>query len=57
MNDQAMFPDAATAVLEKICMDTYLDSFEDPIVAFKLSQESITLLALGGFKLTKFIHK
>ena len=28
---------------------------EDPDVAFKLSQELITLLALGGFKLTKFI--
>ena len=28
---------------------------EDPDVAFKLSQELITLLALDGFKLTEFI--
>ena len=49
-----MFPDAASAVLEKFYMDDYLDSFEDP--AFKISQELITLLALGGFKLTKFIN-
>ena len=37
-------------------MDDYLDSFDDPDVAFKKSQELITLLALGGFKLTKFIR-
>ncbi|XP_063728551.1 uncharacterized protein LOC134856114 [Symsagittifera roscoffensis] len=55
MDNQAMFPDAASAVLEKFYMDDYLDSFEDPDVAFKMSQELITLLALGGFKLTKFI--
>ena len=56
MDNQAMFPDAASAVLEKFYMDDYLDSFEDPDVAFKMSQELITLLALGGFKLTKFIN-
>ena len=55
MDNQAMFPDAASAVLEKFYMDDYLDSFEDPDVAFKMSQELITLLALGGFRLTKFI--
>ena len=55
MDNQAMFPDAASAVLEKFYMDDYLDSFEDPDVAFKTSQELITLLALGGFKLTNFI--
>ena len=49
-----MFPDISSAVLEKLYMDNYLDSFEDPDLAFKLSQELITLLALGGFKLTKF---
>ena len=54
-DNQAMFPDAASAALEKFYMDDYLDSFEDPDVAFKLSQELIALLALGGFKLTKFI--
>ena len=36
-------------------MYDYLDSFEDPDVSFKLSQESITLLALVGFILNKFI--
>ena len=55
MDNQVMFPDAASAVLEKFYMDDYLDSFEDPDVAFKMSQELVTLLALGGFKLTKFI--
>ena len=55
IDNQAMFPDEASAVLEKFYMDDYLYSFEDPDVAFKMSQELITLLALGGFKLTKFI--
>ena len=55
MDNQAMFPDAASAVLEKFYMGDYLDSFEDPDVAFKMSQELITLLALAGFKLNKFI--
>ena len=50
-----MLPDAASAVLEKLYMNDYLDSFVDPDVAFKTSQELITLLALGGFNLTKFI--
>ena len=50
-----MFPDAASAVLEKFYMDDYLDSFEDPDVAFKMSQELISLLVIGGFKLTEFI--
>ena len=55
MDNLAMFPDAASAVLEQFYMDDYLYSFEDPDVAFKMSQELITLLALGGFKFTKFI--
>ena len=55
MDNQAMFPDAASAVLGKFYMDDYLDSFEDPDVAFKMSHKLITLLALGGYKLTKFI--
>ena len=55
MDNKAMFPDTASAVLENFYMDDYLDSFEDPDYAFKMSQELITLLALGRFKLTKFI--
>ena len=55
MDNQALFPDAASAVVEKFYMDDYLDSFENPDVAFKMCQELITLLAPGGFKLTKFI--
>ena len=55
MDSEAIFPDAASAVLENFHMEDYLDSFEDPDGAFKLSQELITLLALGGFRLTKFI--
>ena len=50
MDNQAMFRDAASAVSEKFYMDDYLDSFDDPDVGFKLSQELITLLTLGGFK-------
>ena len=53
MDNQAMFPDAASAILEKFCIDDYLDSVEYPDVAFELSQEWITLLALDGFKLTQ----
>ena len=55
MDNQAMFPDAASAVLEKFYMDDNLESFENTDVAFKMSQELITLLSLGGFTLTKFI--
>ena len=55
MDSQAIFPDAASAVLENFHMDDYLDSFEDPDVTYQLSQEVITLLSLGGFMLNKFI--
>ena len=55
MDNNAIFPDAASGVLEKFFMDDYLDSFEDLDIAFKLCQEFNTLLALGGFKLSKFI--
>ena len=37
-------------------LDDHLDSFEDPDFAFKLSQELITILDLGGFKLTNWIR-
>ena len=55
MDNQAMFPDAASAVLEKFYMEDNLESFENTDVAIKMSQELITLLSLGGFTLTKFI--
>ena len=35
MDNQALFPDASSAVLEKFYMDDYLDSFDDPDVALK----------------------
>ena len=54
MDNQAIFPDTASAVLVKFYMDDYLDSFEDPNIAFKQSQELIILLVLCGFMLTKF---
>ena len=54
MDNQAILPDAASAVLKKFYIDDYLDSFEDPYVAINLSQELINVLALGGFKITKF---
>ena len=55
MDNQATFPHATSAFLEKFYFDNYLDSFDYLDVAFKLSQELITLLALGGFKIAKFI--
>ena len=36
-DNQAMFLDAESAVVEKFYMDDYLDSIEDPDVSFKLS--------------------
>ena len=56
MDNQAKLPDAASAVLKKFYIDDYLDSFEDPDVAINLSQEFINVLALGGFKISKFIR-
>ena len=54
MDNQAIFPDAASAVLVKLFMDDYLNSFDYLNVVFELSQELIILLALCGFMLTKF---
>ena len=54
-DSQATFSDAASADLDKFYTDDYPDSFEDPEVAFKLSEELITLLAIDGLKLTKII--
>ena len=51
MDNQAIFPDAASAVLVKLFMDDYLNSFDYLNVVFELSQE---LLALCDFMLTKF---
>ena len=51
MDNQAIFPDAASAVLVKLFMDDYLNSFHYLNVVFELSQE---LLALCDFMLTKF---
>ena len=36
-------------------MDDYLDSIECPDKALDLCKELVTMLKLGGFKLTKFV--
>ena len=54
-DNQVLFPDAASAVMQKFYMDDYLDSFPEPEEALKLNKDLIELLKLGGFKLTKFV--
>ena len=54
-DNQVLFPDAASAVVQKFYMDDYLDSFLEPEQALKLSKDLVELLKLGGFKLTKFV--
>ena len=54
-DNQVLFPDAASAVMQKFYMDDYVDSFPEPEKALKLSKDLVELLKLGGFKLTKFV--
>ena len=49
------YPEASKTVLENFYMDDYLESVESPERAFIRSKESVHLLHLGGFKLTKFV--
>ena len=54
---QAEYPEAASAVVQKIYMDDYLDFFQNRDDALELGRDLISLLKLGGFRLTKFVSK
>ena len=54
-DNQAEYPEAASAVVQKFYMDDYLDSFENTADALNLSKDLVAMLKLGGFNLTKFV--
>ena len=54
-DNQAEYPEAASAVVQKFYMDDYLDYFQNRYDALKLGRDLISLLKLGGFCLTKFV--
>ena len=54
-DNQVEYPEAASAVVQKIYMDDYLDSFQNRDDALKLGRDLISLLKLAGFRLTKFV--
>ena len=54
-DNQAEYPKAASAVVQKFYMDDYLDSFQNRDDALKLGRDLISLLKLCGFRLTKFV--
>ena len=54
-DNQAEYPEAASAVVQKFYMDDYLDSFENTADALSLSKDLVAMLKLGGFNLTKFV--
>ena len=51
-DNQAEYPNAASAVVQTFYMD---DSFQNRDDALKLGRDLISLLKLGGFRLTKFV--
>ena len=55
LHNQAQYHEAASAVVQKFYMDDYLDSFQNRDDALKLGRFLISLLKLGGFRLTKFV--
>ena len=54
-DNQAEYPKAASAVVQKFYMDDYLDSFQNRDDALKLGRDLISLLKLCGFRLKKFV--
>ena len=51
----ANFQAASSAVLDNFYLDDFLGSVVDPNEALNLSKELVSLLSLGGFKVTKFV--
>ena len=54
-DNMSTYPEAASVVNEKFYIDDYLDSFENVTHAIKISRDSVLLLKLGVFILTKFV--
>ena len=54
-DNQANFPDAARSVHNSFYMDDYLESSPTAIEASNKPKDLVKMLALGGFKLTKFV--
>ena len=54
-DNQAEYPEAASAVVQKFYMDDYLDSFQNRDDALKLGRDLVSLLKLGRFHLTKVV--
>ena len=55
-DNKADYPEAASAVVQKLYMDDYLDSFQNRDDALKLGKDLVSLLKLGGFYLKKFVR-
>ena len=55
-DNQAEYPEAALAVVQKFYMDDYMDSFQNRDDALKLGRDLVSLLKLDGFHLTKFVR-
>ena len=53
-DNQAEYPEAASAVVQMFYMDDYLDFYQNRDDALKLGRDLVSLLKLGGFHLTKF---
>ena len=54
-DNKATFPEAARSVLSNFYMDDYLESSLTVEEATRKAKDLVTLLSLGGFKLTKFV--
>ena len=54
-DNQAVYPEAASAVVQKFYVDDYLDSFQNRDDALKLGRDLFSTLKLGGLCLTKFV--
>ena len=55
IDNKANFPDAARSVINNFYMDDNLKSNPTANEAFNKAKDLVELLALGGFKLTKFV--
>ena len=54
-DNQAEYPEAASAVVQKFYMDDYLDSFQNRDDPLRLGRDIVSLPKLGGFHITKFV--
>ena len=54
-DNKATFAEAARSVLSNFYMDDYLQSSLTVEEATRKAKDIVTLLSLGGFKLTKFV--